>query len=88
MIIYYICKEQHAFKISNIIINTSFFFIFLGNVQNDPKLYTNFSGFPRNWEALDNNLRTFYQSNQQKDMSLWFVRLNSTLKNEMDSGLN
>ena len=54
------------------------FLIFLGTVQNDPKLYTNFSGFPRNWEALDNNLRTFYQSNQQKDMSLWFVRLNST----------
>lgn len=54
------------------------FLIFLGTVQNDPKLYTNFSGFPRNWEALDKNLRTFYQSNQQKDMSLWFVRLNST----------
>nr|XP_022301034.1 scavenger receptor class F member 2-like [Crassostrea virginica] len=48
----------------------------MGTVQNDPKVYTNFSGFPEKSEALDNNLHTLYQSDAQRDM-LWFLRLNS-----------
>lgn len=58
-----------------IIVYTSLFYFFYF-VQNDPKVYTNFSGFPEKSEALDNNLHTFYQSDAQRDM-LWFLRLNS-----------
>lgn len=42
-------------------------------MQNDIELYSNFTGFPKKSEALDNNLHTFYQSD-----SAWFLRLNAS----------
>lgn len=50
---------------------------FIGTVQMDHILYTNFTGFPAKSDALDNNVHTFYQSDPQDDL-LWFLRLNST----------
>nr|XP_022296023.1 uncharacterized protein LOC111105862 isoform X2 [Crassostrea virginica] len=49
----------------------------LGTEQNDPKLYTNFTGFPQKSEALDNDLYTVFLSDTQED-PLWFLKLNST----------
>ena len=53
------------------------FFNILGTEQNDPKLYTNFTGFPQKSEALDNDLYTVFLSDTQED-PLWFLKLNST----------
>ena len=69
-----------CYLLHKLTLNYSLYFIvelFFGTLQNDPKVYTNYSGFPEKSEALDNNLHTFYQQDSKRDM-LWFLRLNST----------